>query len=104
MADVVDTKGARRRRRLFERTPNKVPEWALRHLEGDTDVCSIVNGAVSEMADLLAWPHREHFQTEVQQLIYANKIVTFEMSARGATLEAIASAELVDLMRKYDSR
>jgi len=48
MADVVDMKGARRRQRLFGKKPDKDVAWALRHLEEDADVCSIVNGAADE--------------------------------------------------------
>lgn len=70
----------------------------------DTSDCSAVISAASELADRLPWPHREHFLVEVQQLIDANKIITFEAPAPGATIEAIASAELLDLMRKYEAR
>ena len=73
-------------------------------LKVDTSDCSAVIGAVSDLADRLSWLHREHFQAEVQQLIDARRVVTFETPVRGAALEVIASAELLDLMRKYEAR
>lgn len=48
MTDVVDIKGARRRQRLFGRTPDADVAWALRYLEDDADICSAVNGPDDE--------------------------------------------------------
>jgi hypothetical protein len=48
MADVVDLKGTRRRQRLFGKNPDADVAWALRHLEEDADMCSMVNGSADE--------------------------------------------------------
>ena len=69
----------------------------------ETSDCSAVICAVAELADRLAWPHRENFRSEVQSLVDTGKAFTFETPARGATLEVLASAELLDLMRAYSA-
>lgn len=68
----------------------------------DTSDCSTVVGAVAKTYDRLELPDRDRFAEELQKIIDDNNLVDFHAPKRGPTLEAFASAALLDLLRKYD--
>lgn len=71
----------------------------------DTSDCSAAIGAVADLTSRLPWPARETFRAEVLRLFDSGRAIEFDHPARGpVVVNALASAELLDLMRSYEPK
>jgi hypothetical protein len=66
-----------------------------------TDILEAMS-AIGDLQKRLKWPSNETFRRDLFALFKAGRALEMPRGARGAPLVAMASSDLLDLMRKHD--
>jgi hypothetical protein len=75
---------------------------AKMQLKVDATDISEAMAAIGGLQKRLKWPSNETFRMDLLALLEAGRALEIPKGAKGAPLVAMASSDLLDLMRKYD--